>query len=142
MPPRPIRPTIRYRSPSTAPGSKPLGCPGSESARRPTGVEEGGRRRAAAASEGVASAVGIRETELASRPHEEQKRADASRSAEQKGQRVKCAELYPSRRRSVFVVEKTGVGDERLSALGGRYATGAERVQDEGQCSRPLLSLC
>jgi len=32
---------------------------------------------------------------------------------------------------SFFIVEKSGVGDEQLSALGGRYATGAERVQDE-----------
>lgn len=78
---------ILYRSARTAPGAKPSPGDVAEES-RPTGEEEGVRRWAACASEGVARPVGIAERELIAAPQEEQKRPESGTSEEQPGQRI------------------------------------------------------
>jgi len=61
----------------------------SEEASRPTGAEEDGlRRRAASATDGVARFVGICETDETASPQAGQKREESGTSAEQLGQRI------------------------------------------------------
>jgi hypothetical protein len=67
---------------------KPPASIESEEASRPTGAEDGLRRRAASATDAVAMWVGIWETEPIARPQDGQKRAPSSISAEQVGQRT------------------------------------------------------
>ena len=66
----------------------------SEEASRPTGDEDGLRRRAASATEGLARFVAICETEEIASPQEGQKREPPGISAEQLGQRITLRESY------------------------------------------------
>ena len=85
---------IRYRSARTEPGVNPPASIESEEASRPTGDEEGLRRRAASATEGLARFVAICETEEIASPQEGQKREPSGISAEQLGQRITLRESY------------------------------------------------
>jgi hypothetical protein len=78
---------------------KPPASIESEDASRPTGAEEGLRRRAASATDGVASPVGNCEIEEIACPHEEQKRTESASSAEQLGHRITLTEILPQRLR-------------------------------------------
>ena len=85
---------IRYRSARTEPGVNPPASIESEEASRPTGDEEGLRRRAAFATEGLARFVAICEAEEIASPQEGQKREPSGISAEQLGQRITLRESY------------------------------------------------
>jgi hypothetical protein len=66
----------------------------SEEASRPTGDDDGLRRRAASATEGLARFVAICETEEIASPQEGQKREPSGVSAGQLGQRITLHESY------------------------------------------------
>jgi predicted phage terminase large subunit-like protein len=85
---------IRYRSAKTEPGVNPPASIESDEASRPTGDEDGLRRRAASATEGLATLVAICETDEIASPQEGQKRKPSGNSAEQLGQRITLPESY------------------------------------------------
>ena len=76
------------------PGVNPPASMESDVASRPTLEDDGGRRAAAAATEGLARFVGIRDTEDSASPHSGQKRADSGTPKPQPGHGVKVSGFY------------------------------------------------
>ena len=109
---------IRYRPARTEPGVNPPAPVESEETSRPTGDEEGLRRRAASATEGLARSVAIFETEEIASPQEGQKREPSGISAEQPEQRITLCKSYR---------EASGNADERSDLV---HSARAQRGQD------------
>src|SRR6266542_5863799 len=99
---------IRYRWARTVPGAKPPPSSDGEEPRRPTGLSDAPRRRAASATDGVARPVGSCDREPAGAPQAGQKRLASRNSAEHEEQRIvfswKPGECYFTDAGAPFVV--------------------------------------
>ena len=80
---------MRYRSARIVPGENPPPSSDGEEARRPTGLSEVPRRRAASATDGVARPVGSWDWDPEGAPQAGQKRLASGKSAEQEEQRMR-----------------------------------------------------
>jgi hypothetical protein len=85
---------MRYRSARTTPGVNPPAGTESDEARRPTGIDDGLRRRAAASTDGDARFVGSCETDETGSPHAEQNRAGPETPEPQFGQAINGVGSY------------------------------------------------
>src|SRR5258706_11969658 len=134
MPPRPTRPMMRYRSPRIVPGENPPPSSEGEEASRPTGLSEGDRL-AAAATDGVASPVGIWDRDPVGAPHAGQKRLASGNSAEHDGQRMGFPRDWAHATAGGVLYESPGPGIFREARDAERDGRAADGVRHGGRAS-------